>query len=268
MQPVVLAALITASLSLVLAVGKIFWDWREKRSERQLAARERLDKYRAPLLAAVDDLGSCIDYIRSDDFLAYLKTDRGQTTLMTTLFRFAQYLGWIEIVYGYSDRLRFESDDATEKVNKLIRKISWALAWDGLDRSNEEDRTTTQLMLWRDEQRAIGELMRQDGEEPRCIGFDSFVENFDSQFSKWFEQFSAELLGGSSAFSQPPGSKRLRELHDLFAQLMKELDIEGAFEQIHSDGQLAGPPWDKKSRIEGLPHYNRASTTPSSSNPQ
>jgi hypothetical protein len=266
METEVLVALVTASLSLVLAAGKIFWDWREKRSERRLAARERLDKYRAPLMAAVDDLGSCIDYIRNENFLAYLETARRQTTLLTTLFRFAQYLGWTEIVYGYSDRLRFESDDATEEVNKLIRNISWFLAWDGLDRSNKDDRITTQLMLWRDEQRAIGELMRQDGEAPRCIGFDSFVENFDSQFSKWFAEFSADLLRGSSAFSQPPGSERLRKLQGLLADLLQKLDIGGASEQRRSDGQLARPPWNEKSRIEGLPHYSRSSTTPS--NPQ
>jgi hypothetical protein len=268
METPVLVALITASVSLILAVGKILWDWREKRSERRLEARERLDKYRAPLMAAVDDLGSCIDYIRNNDFLGYLKTDRRQTTHMTTLFRFAQYLGWTEIVYGHSDRLRFESDNATQKVNKLIRDISWALAYDGLDRSNEEDRTTTQLMLWRDEQRAIGELMRQDGGEPSCIGFDSFVENFDRHFSKWFATFSGNLLRGSSADGQPPGSERLRELQDFLAQLLKELDIDRVWVQIHSDGQLVRPPWNDKSRIEGLPQANRSSTTPWPSNPR
>ena len=46
----VVTALITAAVSLVLAVGKILWDAREKGRDRQLAARERLDWYRAPLL--------------------------------------------------------------------------------------------------------------------------------------------------------------------------------------------------------------------------
>ncbi len=129
MQPVVLA-LITASLSLVLTAGKILWDWREKRSDRRLAAREQLDRYRAPLLAAVDALGSRIDNIRNLNFLAYFGTDRRETAVMSTLFRFAQYLGWSQITYGYSDRLRFEKSDATKSVARLIREIGRTLTND------------------------------------------------------------------------------------------------------------------------------------------
>jgi hypothetical protein len=43
----VITALITAFVSLTLALGKIIWDAREKRHERRLAAREQRDRYRA-----------------------------------------------------------------------------------------------------------------------------------------------------------------------------------------------------------------------------
>src|SRR5690242_13705052 len=113
----VITALITAFVSLTLALGKIIWDAREKRHERRLAAREQLDKYRAPLLAAADDLGRRINNIRNDNFFAYLGSDpRHELAVSSTLFRFAQYFAWVEIVYGFADRLRFASDNATRSV--------------------------------------------------------------------------------------------------------------------------------------------------------
>jgi hypothetical protein len=97
----VVTALITAAVSLLLAVGKILWDVREKGRDRQLAAREQLDRYRAPLLAAADDLGRRINNIRTDKFFAYLAKDsRRELALSNTLFRFAQYFAWVEIFYG------------------------------------------------------------------------------------------------------------------------------------------------------------------------
>ena len=192
MEPAVLAAMITALVSFILAVGKIVWDWREKRHERRMVAREKLDRYRAPLLAAVDDLGRRINNIRNDGFLAYIESnDRRTTAVLSTLFRFAQYLGWTEIIYGYADRLRFESDETTRVVTKTLGDIGWILATDEFDRSDEDDFRTSRLMLWREEQRAIGELMRQGTNEPTCIGFNSFVDNYEKPLRKmvcdlWF----------------------------------------------------------------------------------
>jgi hypothetical protein len=117
----VVTALITAAVSLVLAVGKILWDAREKGRDRRLAAREQLDRYRAPLLAAADDLGRRINNIRNDNFFAYLANDsRRELALSSTLFRSAQYFAWVEIVYGFSDRLRLASDQATQAVAKAM----------------------------------------------------------------------------------------------------------------------------------------------------
>jgi hypothetical protein len=218
----VVVALITAGVSLFLSVGKIAWDAREKRQERILAAREKLDRYRAPLLAAVDDLGRCLNNIRTQSFLAYLNTDdRRETALHSTRFRVAQYLGWTEIVYGYADRLRFEKDDDTKKVAAMIGEVGSILATDIYDRTDEAEFWTSQLMLWRDEQRAIGELMRQDGEEPRCISFDSFVTNYDKSFAKWFATFARDLESESVA-----DSERLRLLQKELARLARALDVD------------------------------------------
>jgi hypothetical protein len=142
-----------------------------------------------------------------------LGTNRNETAVMTTLFRFAQYLGWAQLVYGYSDRLRFDEYEATKTVAWLIRDIGRTLTDDGLDRDNGSNFTTTRLMLWRDEQRAIGELMRKDGNEPECIGFESFVNSYDQSFARWFATFREELQHSST-----PRSARLAQLQKVLAQ--------------------------------------------------
>ena len=91
--------------------------------------REKLDRYREPLLTAVDDLGSRINNIRNDGFLFYLRMrGRERTALLGTLFRFAQFFGWTEILYGSFDRLRFERDKSTKAVADVLRSVGRTLA--------------------------------------------------------------------------------------------------------------------------------------------
>lgn len=254
MEPAVLAAVITAFVSFILALGKIIWDWREKKHEQRLAARQKLDRYRAPLLAAVDDLGRRVNNIRNDGFLAYLDDENRRTTaVLSTLFRFAQYLGWTEIIYGYADRLRFESDEATRIVTQTLGDIGWILAADEFDRSDADDFRTSRLMLWREEQRAIGELMRQDGDEPQCIGFNSFVKHYETHFSKWFATFGSQLEATSA-----PNSDRLAELHRITARLVRELDVERVLVQVDESGRITRPLWAQPSALpEPTKHTNR-----------
>jgi hypothetical protein len=62
---VVVSAVVAGAVSLVVTFGKIAWDDRQKKQERQLAAREKLDRYREPLLTAADALGSRVNNIRA-----------------------------------------------------------------------------------------------------------------------------------------------------------------------------------------------------------
>jgi hypothetical protein len=77
-------------------------------------------------------------------------------------------------------------------------------------------------MLWREEQRAIDEMMRQDGVEAGCISFASFATTYEDRFSRWFTEFAADLEDPSS-----PASDRLANLHRVTARLVRELDVTG-----------------------------------------
>jgi hypothetical protein len=238
--------MVAGVVSLVVTFGKIVWDGRQRKEERRLAAREKLARYREPLLSAADDLGSRINNIRHDGFLFYLDVpERQRTALIGTLFRFAQFFGWTEILYGVFDRLRFEHDTSTRAVADVLRDIGRTLAVDRLDRTDPMDPTTTRLMIWREEQRAIGELMRVDGDLPRCLSFDSFASQYDERFSPWFETFAAQLDPACT-----PQTDRLAELQRLLAELIRLLDVDRLMIGVGEDGILTQPRWARPSMLE------------------
>jgi len=249
----VIAAVVGGAMSLVVTFGKVAWDTRQASRKQRLAAWERLDRYRAPLLAAVDDLGRRLNNIRNDGFLAYLDTDeRREAALTSTLFRLAQYLGWVEIVYGYSDRLRFESDRATRSVTETIGDIGWVLAADEFDRTDEDDFTTSRLMLWREEQRAIGELMRHVGDDPRCVSFNSFAADYDSRFSRWFATFTSQLEAKSAS-----QTNRLGELQRVLARLVQQLDVERVLVDIDERGSVTRPLWAAPANLPEVTRHTK-----------
>jgi hypothetical protein len=163
-EPEVLAALIAGVAGFVLATYKILSDRREKSQERRRSARAELDRYREPLLSAVDELGNRIDNIRKKEFLHYdLDTERAQSALRSTSFRIAQYFAWTEILFGASGQHRFAADKRTRAVNAKLGWVGATFAKDSLDRKNRGQAASSRLMLWREEQRAIGEQMRKPG---------------------------------------------------------------------------------------------------------
>ena len=234
-----MSAVVAGVVSVIVAFGKIVWDNRQKKQDRRVLARERLDRYREPLLAAADALGSRVNNVRHHGFLSYLDVpERRRTALLGTLFRFAQLFGWIEILYGTYDRLRFEHDASTKSVADAVREIGRLLADDRVDRTAEADATTTRLMIWREEQRAIGELMRIDSDPPRCLSFNSFTRQYDEQFAPWFGTFAAQLDPALT-----PSSQRLAQLQRLLAGLAHELDVDQVVIRVGADGTLTEPRW-------------------------
>jgi len=239
MNDAMVAALVSGVVSLLVSFGGRLWEERRKRGDERLAARARLDVHREPLLAAADGLGSRVSSIRNDGFLDYLTVpERRHTAIVGTSFRFAQFFGWIEITYGRFGYLRFVKDHSTTTVAKTLRAIARTLAQDRLDRHNPADFTTTQLMIWREEQRAIGEAMRAEGEPPQCISFNTFVRTYDERFASWFSAFTDQLDPQST-----PNSERLAKLQRLLAQLIQELDIDGLVVSCDDTGTVIEPRW-------------------------
>jgi hypothetical protein len=202
-----------------------------REENRSLKAKEVLDRYRRPLLAAAVSLARRIENIRHRSFLVYLGADehRARVALRSILYRFAAYLGWRELLNRELTYLDFEDSEQTKEVLGLLDDVRAKLSSSRFDIVENQPR----LMLWTDEQAAIGGLMLTTEGTAGIIGFEAFFENYDGKFSPWLSSFADDL--------QRPGvegSTRLREIAAVLDDLIKRLDVEGVYGEHpeHSGG--------------------------------
>jgi hypothetical protein len=189
-------AVVSAAVAVysALSVEKVRNEYADqvRREDRQIAAQQQLDRYREPLRNAANDLHHRIGNIgREDSVHAYLGDPDPRLrdlTLKATLYRFASYWGVVEALYRDVSELKFENDTSTKAVSDLLTKIGKAFASDSSGR---------ELMMWREEQRAVGELMHAPAGAPgalvRVIGFSTFAECYDAVFARWFEVFARDV---------------------------------------------------------------------------
>jgi len=184
--------------------------------ERQIAAKEHLDRYREPLLAAADDLRHRIANIRGRSFSVYLQSSderRRKLALISTMYRLGKYWAVIDGLYRAVNILRFNTESETKRVAGLLDEIGRTFASDAIDGSR--------LMVWREEQRAIAELMRpkESADGLAVIGFAAFFEDYPTRLAPWFSDLAVEFqLDGVE------DTERLKKLHDLLDQLVKQLE--------------------------------------------
>jgi hypothetical protein len=206
-----------------------------KIEERRHDAKAVLDHYREPLLDAAYDLGERIDNILHRGFSAYFQGGHpiGRIAVLSTLYRFSRYFGTLEILYSEVSFLRFEESEATRNVAGLLADIARTFARDSYDRADGSSR----FMIWREEQRAIGELSiyRNGDAAPRCVGFATFSQQFDERYGTWFTTFVSDLKSGDAA-----NSERLARLQSLLADLVRQLDDQGRY--VGSAGAQGRPP--------------------------
>lgn len=243
MEPDVLVALIAAFASLLIAIVTTVYngvrdrrnmikqhqlemdlaqyradlDQNALREQQELSARAELDRAREPLLAAAIDLGDRIDNIRNRGFFFYLSDSNGgrrRIALTGTMYRFARYWCIVENLYDTVGLSRFAADDMTRSVASTLKAIGGAFASDGYDGGR--------LMMWREEQRAVAEKMRDDDSPIGCIGYATFSEHYDQKFSTWFASFDRDL-------ESAPASERLRVVQERLSKLAEQLDTAGTF---------------------------------------
>lgn len=179
--------------------------------DRELVADAVLTRYREPLAAAAFDLQSRVYNILRLDFFGKWGGDhaRADDALTTTLFRLSQYFGWTEILRRDIQFLSFPEDDETRRVARLQSEIAKRFLSDSYGPG---------LMIWGDEQRAIGERMIiEEHGKVLCMGYAAFAERYPDTFAGWRERLRAEI-GDESART------RLREVQHLLCELVETLD--------------------------------------------
>jgi hypothetical protein len=178
--------------------------------ERELHAEDVLTRYREPLAAAAFDLQSRFyNILRLDFFDKFGDGDLADAARRTTLFRLAQYFGWTEILRRDIQFLSFPEDDDTRRVTQLQSKIARCFLSDGYGRT---------LMIWSDEQRAIGERMIvEEHGKVLCMGYARFSECSDDAFGALSGRLGSEL-------AEEPALARLLDAQHLLCELVETLD--------------------------------------------
>jgi hypothetical protein len=187
--------------------------------DRELRAEEVLTRYRQPLAAAAFDLQARLYNVLRLDFVDSFGGDHPLSgeAARTTLFRIAQYFGWSEILRRDVQFLSFADDGESREVARLQARIAEQFLDSGAGQA---------MMIWRDEQRAIGERMIvEEHGKVICMGYARFSDCCETTFGPWLERLWAEL-------PEPAAQVRMRNVQHALCDLVRLLDAHGV---LYSD---------------------------------
>jgi hypothetical protein len=177
-------------------------------------AKKILENYREPLIAASYELQARLYNILQLPFIdKYINNEaagKRKPAIESTLYVITQFFAWREIIRREVQYLRFSRDRQTREVGQLLGEISETFL---------ADKYGTQFMIWRVEQRGIGEGMIEiaDG-KMTCLGYASFIEH-RAKMDEWLGPLAQDLehLGDG-------GRERLTDLQHMLVQLVRKLD--------------------------------------------
>jgi len=197
--------------------------WGQARSVSAAARREAeavLARYREPLVAAAFELQSRLYNILKLGFLErYLADgDEEQRTyaVENTLYVVGQYFAWTEILRREIQFMNFSDSKQSRAVADCSRRV--------VERFQDDKSSLGRaFLIWRGEQRAIGELMIQENDgRTECIGYGAFLARRDPEFRGWFVRLESAL----PELAADPDVPRLRlvDLQHALIDLIHELD--------------------------------------------
>ncbi len=177
-------------------------------------AKKVLDNYREPLLAASFELQSRLYNILQLGFVdKYISDDtagKRNLAIESTLYVFAQFFGWREIIRREVQYLRFSRDRQTREIGRLLQEIGETFL---------SDQYGSQFMIWRVEQRGLGERMIVSADNRMtCLGYASFIERGPTM-QEWLRPIEHDLENVLDG-----GCKRLTDLQHLLLELVRQLD--------------------------------------------
>jgi hypothetical protein len=192
---------------------------RAKQEERQ----ELTNRFRDPVLWAAFDLQSRIYNIVSQRFLTvYLvhgSDEQRAYAQRNTLFLFAQYLAWVEIVRRSVHFLDLGDKQENRQVVNNFSRIGNILSSDGFP--------GPLFCIFRGDQRAMGEIMIDNsaGGDLACIGYAEFCVKMDADpgFAQWFARLATHIDQLAAVDQWHP---RLVALQNNLVELINLLDPE------------------------------------------
>jgi hypothetical protein len=215
--------------------------------EAALDTEQALELFRVPLQYAAEDLGHRIDNIQEGEFLEYVTVEnrRTETALLSTQYRFARFFATLEMLYDRAEFLRLErrlaGDSATTPVIETLAEIGRTFATDYYDCADEKNFRSSRFMIWREEQRAMGEVAR-DRDRDVVVGFATFSARANGVDAKWFTNFRKDLVESGAAET----SERLTIIQSLLAQLVRSLDEKRSYLIEDENGEKREPDWMRR----------------------
>jgi hypothetical protein len=180
-------------------------------------ARKVLDTYAEPLVDAAYELQArlynilCLQFV--DRYVKNNAQDKQDAAIHSTLYVFAQFFGSRELIRGEIQYLRFSRHQRTRRVSQLI----WEIGEEFLSNSYGP-----QFMLWRVEQRGLGERMIGSANgRVTCMGYAAFIEQ-RSTMDEWLKPLEDDLENLNDG-----GRRRLTRIQHLLLELVRELDDKG-----------------------------------------
>ncbi|MGO9292958.1 MAG: hypothetical protein ACLP52_03575 [Streptosporangiaceae bacterium] len=177
-------------------------------------ARKDLESYREPLLAAAYELQARLYNILKlgfvDKYISGNIAGKRNSAIESTLYVFAQYFGWREIIRREVQYLRFGKNQRTREIGRLLQDIGETFL---------ADQFGPQFMIWRLEQRGLGERMivSADG-RLTCLGYASFIDQRASM-QEWLQPIEHDF-----EHLQDGGRERLMRLQHLLLEMVWQLD--------------------------------------------
>jgi hypothetical protein len=262
---VAIIALIGSVLSTIISL------WGQYRTASLTARREAeavLAKYREPLVAAAFELqGRLFNILRFGFLRKYLVNgDEAQKTyaVENTLYVVAQYFGWSEILRREIQFLSFSDSQKSRAAARCQRRIVELF-------QSDDPELGRPFLIWRGEQRAIGERMiATANERVECLGYASFLERRDPEFRRWFGRLEGEI---NEVVETP--NRRLIELQNALVDLIRELDPQSlrysdeVLEKVYeapsdttSTGGIRASMWSRLTSPAGKPKTTARSSHP------
>jgi DNA-binding CsgD family transcriptional regulator len=259
---------ITALLSARAARERLVFQAEIERQEaahrKQEERQDLMNRIRDPLLWAAFDLQSRIYNIVAQHFLyAYLlhgSEDERAYAKRNTVFVFAQYLGWQEIVRRSVQFLDLGSRQDNLKLVNYFSKAAGILSSDSFPGLSSNSFPDSSFRVFRGDQRAIGEIMisMQPSGELACIGYAEFCAKVDADapFVQWFTHLvtSTEQL----ASAEDPSHPRLVALQHNLVDLINLLDPDASRFPDRLRKRLSKSPLSQseKQMLAGLASYS------------
>jgi hypothetical protein len=177
-------------------------------------ARKVLETYREPLIAASYELQARLYNILRNTFVdRYIRGDdegRRIAAIESTLYVFAQFFGWKELIRQDVQYLRFAKDRQTRHFAQLLRDIGETFLSDSYG---------PQFMFWRVEQRGLGERMiASSAGSQSCLGYASFLDK-RATMAAWLGPIERDLGNIDEG-----GRQRLTKVQNLLYELVTQLD--------------------------------------------